>query len=279
MDLKNCKRHNRKKQIEHGRYLWGTVLLFIPYLLISKIWYFDIKISSFWYQKIFLDIKNYFLISKHQIFIKKSSYYYILMWNNRILDITNLIFYIKYQIIDKKSKSWYIKEILFSDIKKLFFDVKKLNSLYKKSNSWYKNMADFLYKKIILLYQKLDQFIIIPRIRFFNIKNSIYWYQNLDFLKFLLINCWYQEIFFYIKRWFLDIKKSNFWYKNMEWIVKRFTIYSALLDIKNRLFDIKQSISLYKKSTFLSPPPDRMIGAYCFSPVCLFVCLSVYCQL
>ena len=101
--------------------------------------FFYIKKSIFWYQKIFFDIKNHFLISEiHFFYIKKEKQFLIsenhfLISKNHFLiseihfwyQKIRLIFFIKkdFHFLISKNIFWYQK--IFSDINKSISDIKK----------------------------------------------------------------------------------------------------------------------------------------------------------
>ena len=81
-------------------------------------WFFDNRNSIFWYQKLFSDIRNYFLISE-------------------------IIF-------------WYQKMPRFSDIRKWFSDIRKWFSDIRNSHIFWYQKVIFWYQKLIFWYQKIS---------------------------------------------------------------------------------------------------------------------------
>ena len=57
------------------------------------------------------------------------------------------------------------------------------------------------------------------------------------------------------------------------------TSKTLTIDLLLRKLHFGYKLQIKRGRTLIFMPPDRMIGAYCFCPVCLFVCLSVCCQL
>ena len=236
--------------------IWGAVLLFIKYFLISRNRILDIKKSNSWYQEIFT-ISWYqeieFLISR-----------------NRFFDIKKLIFWFQEFdfLISRNKFHFLISRIIFLDIKKwildikkylinsktvplnTFLDIKNLISWYQELISWYQELISWYQEMcIISWYQEIE--FLISRYAFLDIKNSISWYQDMHFLyqEFLF---WYQKIDFLISRniyYFfisrnriLDIKKSISWYQKIFLDIKKYFLISRIhfLISRNRFLDIKK---------------------------------------
>ena len=204
-------------------------------------WYQDIQTNYFVliliskniskYQKIFLDINKYFLISKR----------------NRLLDIKNSIYWYQefHFLISRNKFHFLITRIIFFYIKKWILDIKKylINSQTAPQNTFLDiNIKRFLdIKKRFLDIKK----------SFLDIKNSIFlykerctisWYQKIEFLLsrnaflisrirsryiycfvFILISkniSWYQKIFLDIKKYFLISKKYFLISRNQEMLNK-----------------------------------------------------------
>ena len=137
------------------------------------------------------------------------------------------------RILDmKKWNSWYEEMEFLISRNRFFFNIKKCVLFLDISRNVY----------YFLIYQETEflisrDAIFISRIRFLDIKNSNFWYQEMEFLisrniYYFLVsinrildikksNSWYQKIFLDVKNSFLDIKKSNSWYQEIEFLISR----------------------------------------------------------
>ena len=161
-------------------------------------------IYSFLHTKYILDdIKKHLLISRNIFDIRNSISWYqeieFLISRNQILDIKNHIsWFLEVFLVSRNNEYFLVSRIRFLDIKK-WIDIKKSNSWYQEFNFLKSRKNEYLLisRNRILSYQEIDSFFLprnihyffvrkkdflISKIRLLDIKNSITWYQEFDFL-------------------------------------------------------------------------------------------------
>ena len=172
------------RNLEDNRFLWGIVLIFLRYFLISENVFWSKNNSC--YQKIdFLISKNHFLISRIRICdIKK-----MISWYQEIEFLISEnkddFLYQKFDFLISKNLFLMSRNRIF-DIRKSFSDVKKNFSEFfisknwfsdiNNSNSWYQKITcfsdlNFWYQKIIYWYQKFE--FLISENDFFDIRKYL----------------------------------------------------------------------------------------------------------